>query len=43
MPGLKWNEFEFVECLGVLSKFDEDWVQYSFEYKTDGLVLKIFI
>jgi hypothetical protein len=43
MPELKWNEYDFVECLGVLAKFDEDWIEYSFEYKTSGLVLKIFI
>lgn len=43
MPKLKWNEYDFVECLGVLSKFDEDWVEYSFEYRKDGLILEIFV
>lgn len=43
MPELKWNEYDFIECLGVLSKFDEEWVEYSFEYKRDDLILEIFI
>lgn len=43
MPSLKWNEHEVVECLGVLSKFDEEWVEYSFEYQRDDLILKLFI
>lgn len=43
MAELKWNEYDFVECLGVLSKFDEEWVEYSFNYKRDGLILEIFI
>ena len=43
MRELKWNEYDFVECLGVLSSFDEDSVLYTFKTEKDGLVLEIVI
>ena len=43
MHELKWNEYEFVECLGVLGNFDEDSVLYTFKTVKDDLVLEIVI
>ncbi|MET0753624.1 MAG: hypothetical protein ABWZ66_09630 [Pyrinomonadaceae bacterium] len=41
MRELKWNEYDFVECLGVLSEFDEDSLIYFFKFEKDGLILEI--
>lgn len=43
MPQLKWNEYEIIECLGILSKFDEEWVEYLFEVNIDRLILKLTV
>lgn len=43
MSELKWKEYEIIECLGVPPKFDEEWLEYAFEYFTDELVLELFI
>ena len=37
MPELKWNEYDFVECLGVLSKTDEFFCSHGFTIIKDGL------
>jgi hypothetical protein len=43
MANLKWSEYDFVECLGVLPQFDEEWLEYSFKFRTNDLILEIFI
>lgn len=43
MRELKWTEHEVIECLGVLSSFDEDSVAYDFNVEKDGLVLELAI
>jgi hypothetical protein len=43
MRELKWNEYDFVECLGVLGNFDEDSVLYTFKVEKDDLILEIII
>ncbi len=42
MPKLKWNEYDFVECLGVLPEIDETWYRWhKFKVEKDNLVLKV--
>ena len=42
MPELKWNEYEVIECLGVLPEIDETWHRWhKFRVEKDGLVLKV--
>jgi hypothetical protein len=42
MPKLKWNEYDFVECLGVLPEIDETWHRWhKFKVEKDNLILKV--
>jgi len=42
MSELRWNEWEVVECLGVLPEIDETWHRWhKFRVEKDGLVLKV--
>lgn len=42
MPQLKWSEYEFIECLGVLPEIDETWHRWhKFKLEKDNLVLKV--
>jgi hypothetical protein len=43
MRQLKWNEYEVVECLGVLSIFDEDSGFYDFKVEIGDLVVELGI
>lgn len=40
---LAWNEYDFVECLGVLAEYNEDSLSYSYEVKKDNLRLLLTI
>jgi hypothetical protein len=37
MPQLKWNQYDFVECLGVVPKVGDYETEYIFEAENDGL------
>ena len=41
MPQLKWNEDDFIECLGVLPKTDEYFCSHSFVVIKDNLKLEL--
>lgn len=43
MPELKWNEYDFIECLGVLPKIDEYETGHHFSVGKDGLNLVLSI
>jgi hypothetical protein len=43
MPQLKWNEYDFVECLGVLPKTEEYETDHFFRLKQDGLIVEMTI
>lgn len=43
MPGLKWNEYDFVECLGVLPEIDDYETGHHFTVKKENLTLVISI
>lgn len=44
MTGFVWNEYEFVECLGVLPEVDgEDDSGHTFKVERDGLVLSLTV
>jgi hypothetical protein len=43
MPELRWNEYDFLECFGVLPQLDEDTVFYFFKVELDNLILEINI
>lgn len=40
---LAWNEYDFVECLGVLTEYEEDSQSSSYEVEKDGLRLLLTI
>ena len=42
MHKLKWNEYEIIECLGVLPEIDETWHRWhKFKIEKDNLVLNV--
>ena len=41
MPELKWNECDFIECLGVLPQTDEYFCSHSFVVIKDNLKLEL--
>jgi len=41
MAGFVWNEYEFVECLGVLPEVSEHDVSHTFRVERDGLRLEL--
>ena len=41
MPQLKWNEYDFIECLGVLPQTDEYFCSHSFVVIKDNLKLEL--
>jgi hypothetical protein len=43
MRELKWNKFDFVECLGVLFEFNEDSATYFYKLEKNGLILEISV
>jgi hypothetical protein len=43
MTELKWNEYEFIECLGVLPEVDEYETGHHFRVEKDGLLLTLSI
>lgn len=43
MPQLKWNEYEVIECLGVLPEKEEFFTSHSFRTKEDGLILEMTV
>jgi hypothetical protein len=40
---LNWNEFEFIECLGVLPEVGDDGVHHSFCVDKDGMSLIVTV
>jgi hypothetical protein len=38
---MNWNQYEFIECLGVLPEVDEDETYYSFKIEKDGMRLDL--
>ena len=40
---LKWNEYEFIECLGVLPQVGEDGTSHVFRVAKDGLRLELAV
>lgn len=43
MRELKWNQFEFVECLGTVPIFDEFFNSFTFSNVFDGLALQLTV
>jgi hypothetical protein len=43
MPLLQWNEYDFIGCLEVEPKVDEDQVWHEFEVRRDGVVLQLIV
>ena len=43
MSELKWNEYEVIECLGVLPEKEEFFTSYNFRFNKDGLFLEMTI
>lgn len=43
MPELKWNEYDFIECLGVLPEKEEFFTSHYFELSRDDLFLQITV
>lgn len=43
MPQLKWNEYEVIECLGVLPEVDDYNTKHHFKVEKNGLILEISI
>ena len=43
MPELKWNEYEFIECLGVLPEVEDYSTKHHFKIEKNGLILEISI
>lgn len=43
MPELKWNEYEIIECLGVLPTVDDYNTGHHFKLEKNGLFLKMSI
>lgn len=41
MPEFVWNEYEFIECLGVMPEVDEYSVSHTFKVERDGLRLEL--
>jgi hypothetical protein len=40
---LKWNEYEFIECLGVLPEIGQDGLSHFFRVEKDGLRLDLIV
>ena len=40
---LVWNEYDFVECLGVLPEVGEDGIEHFYKIEKDGLRLEITV
>jgi hypothetical protein len=40
---LVWNQYDFIECLGVLPEVEEDEVSHSFQVVKDGLRLDLTV
>ncbi len=43
MPELKWREYDFVECLGILPERDEFFESHFFRMEKDDLVLEVTV
>jgi hypothetical protein len=43
MPELRWNEYEVIECLGVLPEEEEFFASHYFRLIKDGLLLEMTI
>src|SRR5687767_13037886 len=43
MPELKWNEYEVIECLGVLPEIDDYNIGHHFKIERNGLILEMSI
>jgi hypothetical protein len=43
MPEFVWNQYEFIECLGVLPAVEEYETHHSFEVEKDGLRLHLSV
>jgi hypothetical protein len=43
MPELKWNQYDFIECLGVLPEVEEYETNHFFKLEKDGLILEMTI
>ena len=43
MPALKWNEYEFIECLGVLPEKEEFFTSHYFRLVKDDLLFEMTI
>ena len=43
MPELRWNEYEVIECLGVLPEKEEFSTSHYFKLAKDGLILEMTI
>lgn len=43
MPQLKWNEHEFIECLGVLPEVDDYETGHHFRIEKNGLILALSV
>lgn len=40
---LKWNEYEFIECLGVLPEVEQDGLSHHFRVEKNGLRLDLIV
>lgn len=43
MHSLNWDEYDFVECLGVMPEVDEFFTSHSYEFEKDGLILHMAV
>lgn len=43
MPELKWNEYDFVECLGVLPEIDDYNTGHHFKVERNDLILEMSV
>lgn len=43
MPELNWNEYDFIECLGVIPETDDYFCSHEFTVEKDNLILEITV
>lgn len=43
MPQLKWNEYDFIECLGILPEIQEYGISHSFELNQESFLLSLTV
>jgi hypothetical protein len=43
MPEFVWNEYDFLECLGVIPTIEEYEISHTYTVERNGLILSLFI